>query len=358
VIDNLLRKKSADRVGLHDSPWGRTLKKWVAQGMPADAEGNPADAVEHFGFDMAGCGGWFDWHPKLGVREVVEETDQWQIVRNGSGAVLKWWKDKDGTPEHIDFAMTGRGVWEKEYRPLLVQFDRRRVNVEGAAEALARRRRQGKWTFYGHMFIWEGARGSMGDYTLYTSLLTDPGWIHDYNRVYTDLCKKCFGLLIEEAGKPDGIWLYEDLGYKGRLFASPKLLGELVFPYYAEMVEFFHAYDLPVVLHTCGYTAEALPLIVQAGFDALHPMEVKAGNDTLKFAEQYGEDLAFVGGLDERVFESGDRDLIRREVVRLVEGMKDRGARYVFGSDHSISTNVDYEDFLYAIEVYREHMTY
>ena len=40
------------------------------------------------------------------------------------------------------------------------------------------------------------------------------------------------------------------------------------------------------------------------------------------------------------------------------QGMKDRGARYIFGSDHSVSTNVRLEDFQYAIDVYREHMAY
>ena len=165
-------------------------------------------------------------------------------------------------------------------------------------------------------------------------------------------------MLIERSDKPDGIWLYEDLGYKDRLFASPQVLEELIFPYYAEMVEFFHGYDLPVVLHTCGYTEPILELICETGFDALHPMEVKAGNDPLRIADKFGDRLALIGGLDARVLESGDRDLIRREVSGLIEGMKARGARYVYASDHSISTNVSYEDFLYSLQIYREHMMY
>jgi hypothetical protein len=42
------------------------------------------------------------------------------------------------------------------------------------------------------------------------------------------------------------------------------------------MVDFFHGYGLPVILHTCGSTAQALPLILEAGFDGLNPMERKA----------------------------------------------------------------------------------
>jgi len=209
------------------------------------------------------------------------------------------------------------------------------------------------------MFVWELMRQSMGDITMYESLLLDPAWIRDYNRVYTDFFKKYFAYIIEQAGRPDGIWLYEDLGYKNGLFAPPRVLAELIFPYYKEMVDFFHGYDLPVVLHTCGSTAQALPLIVEAGFDAVNPMERKArDNDPFAFAERYGDRLAFVGGLDARVFESNDKEIIRREVSAYIEGMKERGARLIFASDHSISPNTRYESYLYALEVYREHMLY
>jgi uroporphyrinogen decarboxylase len=359
VIDALLHRKPAARVGLNDGPWGDTVAKWVKQGMPADEKGNSVDVVDHFGFDMAGCGGWFDWQPLRGVAEVIEETEEWKVVRNGSGAALKWWKNKSGTPEHIDFRMTSRAVWDRDYRPHLMELDRQRLHdIKGQAEGLARRKQQGLWTFFGNQFIWENMRASMGDYVMYMSLVEDPGWVHDFNRVYTDVYKTYFRILLEEVGLPDGIWIYEDLGYRGSLFCSPRTLEELIFPYYAELVAFFHSYGLPVVFHTCGYTEPALELIVAAGFDALNPMENKAGNDPLRIADKYADKLAFVGGLDARILESGDRGRIRRGVGDLIDGMKDRGASYVYGSDHSISTLVDYEAFLFSLEVYREHMAY
>jgi hypothetical protein len=96
---------------------------------------------------------------------------------------------------------------------------------------------------------------------------------------------------------------------------------------------------------------------VEAGFDALNPMERKAwGNDP--FAEKYGDRLAFVGGLDARVFESDDKETIRREVGDYIDGMKARGARLVFASDHSVSPNTTYDSHCYAVQVYREHMMY
>ncbi|MFC1671995.1 uroporphyrinogen decarboxylase family protein [Planctomycetota bacterium] len=361
VIDGLLRGKPVDRIGFMDSPWGQTLKEWVGQGYPIGEEGKPVDAVAHFDFDMAGSGGWFSWNAKLNADEVIEETDEWKIVRNGSGAALKWWKDKAGTPEHIDFLMTSRKVWEKDYKPHVVGSARQRITDEcivNTKKSLEINRERNRWSHFGNLFVWEGMRQSLGDICLYESLLLDPDWIHDYCRTYTDLYKECYTILLEEAGKPDGVWIYEDLGYKNSLFCSPAAYADLIFPYFREMCEFFHGYDLPVVLHTCGFTEPIIDMIVDVGFDALNPMEVKAGNDPLRIAEKYSDKIALIGGLDARVLESGDRNLIRMEVTKLVDGMKDRGGRYVFASDHSLSTNVRLADFEFAIAIYRENMLY
>jgi uroporphyrinogen decarboxylase len=385
IVDALLRGQKAERVALMEGPWNDTIAAWVQQGYPtrwvfklkgqdrwrrddgmweaAQKEGEyeePVPPWEHFGFDMVGTGGWFDIMPLRDHEELLEETDAWTIKRNGAGAALKYWKHKSGTPEHVDFLMTSRDIWERDYRPHLLPWDEQRLeDIEGQRKNTQDARAADRWVHYGHMFIWESMRQSMGDVTMYQSLLLDPAWVHDYNQVYTTFYQKAFACLFEQLGIPDGIWLYEDLGYKNGLFASPKVLNELIFPYYKQMVDFFHAYDLPVVLHTCGSTAQALPLIVEVGFDALNPMERKArDNDPFVFAEKYGDKIAFVGGLDARIFETNDKEVIRREIIAYLEGMKARGARLVFASDHSLSTNIRYDTYRYVVEIYREHMWY
>jgi len=199
----------------------------------------------------------------------------------------------------------------------------------------------------------------MGDVTMYSSLLEDPGWIHDFARVYTDLYKMNFKKIFETIGIPDGMWLYEDMGYKNGLFASPKTLKALIFPYFTELVEFFHSYDLPVVLHTCGSTAQAIPLIIEAGFDAVNPMERKAiNNEPFVFAEKYGDKIAFVGGFDVRILETNDRALIEKEIIYYIDGMKSRKARLVFCEDHSLPPTIQYDTYRFALDVYRKHMQY
>ena len=98
-ISNILRRKPVDRVGLNESYWGETTQRWRAEGHLGPNE-SPED---HFGYDYRQAG-WPNMAAQLDYKEVIiDETDEWRLVRNANGAHLKWWKHKAGTPEHVFF---------------------------------------------------------------------------------------------------------------------------------------------------------------------------------------------------------------------------------------------------------------
>jgi uroporphyrinogen decarboxylase len=386
LIDGLLRGRQVERLGHYDGPWPDTLAAWVTQGYPMrrvhkeagetrwDEDGRrtpvetageylePVPFAEHFNIDVVSAGGWFEWVPLRGYDELLQETDEWVIRRNGAGATTRTMKHKVGMVEHLDFRMNSRAVWERDYRPHLLELDPARYDAEAVAHTrrrLAALRRAGVWSYYLHQFVWQNLSQSLGEAVLFESLLLDPDWIRDFNRVYTDFYITHYTYLFETAGLPDGIFFCDDLGYKNGLFASPKVLGDLIFPFYREMVDLFHSYDLPVIFHTCGGIAKAMPLIIEAGFDAINPIERKAlGNDPFAFAEQYGDRIALTGGIDVRVYETNDKEIIRREVAEFVQGMKARGARLIAAADAGIPSTVRYDTYCYAVEVLREHWAY
>lgn len=361
LIKNMLKRIESERIGFSDNIWPETLALWAnKQGYPLDEAGRPINPAEHFEFDMIEVGGWFDVNPKWGISDIVEENDEWIIRRNGAGACLKSWKNKTGTPEHVSFDMTSCLKWQQEYRCLLIETDRRRFvePMEMVSRKRAENQSKGFWTFYGHMFVWETMRQSLGDLCMYENLLLDPSWITDFNRVYTDFFKSHFQILLKEGGLPDGIWLYEDMGYKNGLLCSKDILKRLVIPFFAEMVDFFKNYNLPVFLHSCGGVEEAIPLIIDAGFVGIHPMEVNAGCDVLRFARTYKDQLIFVGGFQKEILETNDKDLIKIKLGSFLNEIKEIGARYIFGSDHSISTRIKYDTFRYVVDILHQHMHY
>ena len=343
----------SERIGLYEKVWPDTLRKWLEEGYPAGI-----DPQDLFNFDICRIGQTFDTYPLTGEPELIETNDDWSIFRNGAGASLKYWNNKSGTPEHVGFRMTSPEIWQQEYRPYLLKLNPMRFRLDESRKEYARLRETGKWICFNSFFVWETMRESMGDLCMYESLALTPEWIHDFNEVYTNFFIQHYAYLFEHVGLPDGVWLSEDLGYKNGLFCSVEMLNELFKPYYKRIVDYFHSLGLKVIIHSCGNIAQALPFFVDIGFDALHPMEIKAGCDPLAFAEQYGDKLALIGGLDVRILESGDKPYIRNQIEKLIKGMKERGARYFFASDHSISTLVSYESYKYALDVYYDNKYY
>ena len=359
IIDGLMNGRPVPRMGLRDNIWPQTLEKWLTQGYPTNEDGKPVDTVEHFAHDWVGVGGGIDRQPVRGVREVLEETEEWSVVRDGSGAALKRWKKKAGTPEHIDFLMINREVWERDYRPHVLEVDPDRLgDVDAAREAIRKRRAQGKYTLFGGAFVFEIMRQSMGDLCMYESFVADPEWVRDFCRVYTDFFIGHYKLWFEKCELPDAVRLCEDLGYKNGLFCSPASLQDLVFPFYKEIIDFLHSHGLKVILHACGGLTEAVPMVVEAGFDAIDPLEVAAGCNLVEFARRSDNRLVFSGGFDKRILESGDRGAIKKEIVALTQAVRDHGIRYVFSIDHSISTNADYADYQYLLDVLRANWHY
>ena len=82
----------------------------------------------------------------------------------------------------------------------------------------------------------------------------------------------------------------------------------------------------------------------------------KAGMDMVELRRQYGHCIAFCGNSDIQVWETGDRDAIRREVLRKLKAAK--GGGFIFQSDHSVSSSVSGHTYDFIVKLVREHGNY
>ena len=73
-----LQHKEADRVSIHDGPWGTTVARWCKEGLP---EGE--SPASYFGFEFFGFGA----NNSLQLpTQVIEETEDYMIAINQDGA--------------------------------------------------------------------------------------------------------------------------------------------------------------------------------------------------------------------------------------------------------------------------------
>lgn len=353
----ILAGEAPDHMALFEHFWPETIPQvWQKQGFP---EGIGPGEV--FDYDIIGLGWDVDTTPFRGIHEVLEDTDRHQLARNGRGAVLRHWKGKSGTPEHVDFECTTPEIWRAKYREPLLDLDLTRIDTEGLPKRLEHHRQGDKFLVYGNLFIFELMRGTLGDVCMLESMLLEPEWIHDFCGVYLDFFTKHYAWIFDNIGKPDGMFIYEDLGFSNGPFCSPNTYMHLIRPYHAALVRFFHDYDLPVILHTCGDVRQLFDQLVASGWNCLQPMEAKAGNDVLEFADQAAamrRPIGFMGNIDVTVLNTNDKDKVAAHVIPKLKGLKQRGAGYCFHSDHSVPPDVNYDTYCFAVELLREHGTY
>jgi uroporphyrinogen decarboxylase len=344
----ILSGEPYDHYGICDRYWGETVTEWRKAGLPDDMS-----IDEFFDYDVRDIVGPLDYMPFRGVNEIIEETDEWTITKSGWGASLKNWKARTGVPEHIDFDCISPERWKK-YREPLVEFDPTRFDLDTTRESWETAQKNDKCNAFCYFFIVEAMRMSMGDLCMLESSILEPEWIHDFCRVFTDFSIAQYDYAFREVGKPDVFYLADDLGFTNGLFFSPKSFRELLLPYYKEFVGFLHDNGVLAVLHACGGITEALPMIVEAEFDCLQPMEAKAGCNVVEFAKEFGDKLAFMGNMDVTVLNQNNDELTKQEVLGKLNALHELGARYVFHSDHSLPPDISFETYSYAVQLYRD----
>ena len=354
-ITRILKREPVDRIGLQGSPWGEATERWREEGGLGPEE----NAGAHFGYDMA-SGGWLAMHADLDYEEeIVEETEEHKLVRNANGALLRWWKAQAGTPEHVDFLVKDRAGWDEHIRPHLTNSDRFRERIGFDAYRDARKDAAEKELYFtwSGLNVFECMHPVCGHEYMLMGMAMDPDWVKDMCNVYADLIINLQQMLFDDEGAPDGIFFYEDMGFKNKPFMSPAMYKEIVWPAHKRTFDYAHSLGLPVIVHSCGGIMDLVPGLIEAGMDCLQAMEVKAGMDLVELKKMYGDQIAFYGGLDIRALETNDKAVVEAELLKKVPVAME-GSGYILHSDHSIPGTVSFETYKYFVERGLEIGTY
>ena len=164
------------------------------------------------------------------------------------------------------------------------------------------------------------------------------------------------GAMDAAGGLLDGFVIWGDVAYKERTLFSPAYWRDHFKPWVKAITEEAHRRGLPVIYHGCGNVKAILPDFIEVGVDAYNPLEAKAGLDVVELREQFGHKIGFCGNSDIQIWETGDREKIRREVLRKLAAAQ--GGGYIFQSDHSVSGSVAGATYDYIVKLVREHGQY
>lgn len=158
---------------------------------------------------------------------------------------------------------------------------------------------------------------------------------------YLEANRRCLDLM---AGKLDAGFFGNDFGSQLDLLVSPAAFKRFVLPYFQRIIDQLKSYGLKAVLHSCGAIAKVIPFLIDAGVDALHPLQAKAvGMDAETLAREFKGKVVFIGGVDTQdLLPFGTPEQIASEVRRLKDVF---GEGFVVSPSHeAILPNVSLEN--------------
>jgi len=353
-----------DRLPISDFFWGSFRERWRRElGLPADA-----DPYYHYDLDLITTVPNMD--PHIRAFETIREDDEEVVVKTGFEAT---------TRKRFDLPMPEQISWETDTIEKMEAFefddpwDHRRYfeagdnHVAGVGDGFERN--SPPWV--------ETVESLHVDFPVYGSVmeaseittrvlgqLNTLTWIGEYPERFGEQLLRIgeFSYEIAKAqieaadGLLDGFVIWGDVAYRKGLFMGPAYWRQYYKPTVARIIELCHDNGLPVLYHGCGNANSYLEDMIEIGLDAYNPLEAKADQDVNDLRQRLGNRLTLTGNSDIRVWERGDPEEVRREVLHRLRAAKNGG--YIFMSDHSVSSDVSGQTYDLIVKTVREFGDY
>jgi len=166
---------------------------------------------------------------------------------------------------------------------------------------------------------------------------------------------------LDEVGDNiDVIMWADDLAMQQGPFMSPQMYRDLIKPRHKRMNAALKARsDAKIHYHSCGSVYLLVEDLIDTGIDALNPIQVNARNmDPARLKEEFGDRLAFWGGIDtQKVLPFGKPEEVRQEVRRVIDCMG-RGGGYILAGVHNIQAEVPPENIVAMFEEAKSYGKY
>ena len=324
--------KEADRAPIMDLPWESTIDRWRKEGLPAGADWGEYLDVDCVRRIMA------DNSPRYPV-QFVENTDEYRVYTTPWGATRKDWLTT-GAQGYLDYSITTKDAWLKAKQRM--KPDRDRISWDYLKSQYPRWRERGDWISGGLWFGFEVTYSHMVGDELFLAMIDDPDWVMDMVDTMLDLSIELLEMIWQAGYHYDEVMWYNDMGFKNAQFMSVDMYRDLFKEADRRAAAWAHNKGCVVYYHSCGDINPLVPELMDAGVDMLNPLEIKAGMDPLHLKDQFGDELAFHGGLNAVAYENPSD--MWSEMERLIPTMK-RDGGYVIGTDHSVPNSVSLGQF-------------
>ncbi len=343
-----------DRVPLYYfGTWPETLERWQAEGLSSE-EAIPAET----GLDPDWEAGMWTCHGLIHnfvltdiAEEVLEETEDYRVVRTPLGAVHQIGKHGSSIPKHLKEALEPtREDWNRFKRYLDPEDPRRWW--EGWEEKATALNEQDRALAIVGGSLFGFVRDWMGVEAFSTLPYTDPVLYEDILEHMTDFFIGIYGPVVERVSF-DFIYFFEDCCFNHGPLISPDIFDRYYKKRYRRLTDFYRSKGADkILLDSDGNVELLIPHWLDAGIDIVFPVEVGTWRaDPVELRRKFGRDLRMMGGVDKHIIPRGEA-VVRAELERLRPLVEEGG--YIPLPDHRIPPECSLEQFRSYVRVFKE----
>lgn len=193
----------------------------------------------------------------------------------------------------------------------------------------------------------------------YMAPILYPDYVHEVFDYQTNLFIENLKKVYEVVGDTADICYIcgTDFGTQNSLMASVETFNEFYKPYYTKINRFIHENTgWKTLKHSCGAVSQVIPGLIDAGFDALNPVQCSAtGMEPEYLKKEFGDHILFWGGgVDtQHTLPFGTPEEIREQVLQRCEIFSENGG-YIFSSIHIVQCNTPVENIVAMIDAAHE----
>ena len=309
-----LEGKKPDRIPIMEiAIWPETIERWEKEGLPSGVSPQDyfeLDKVEFFTFDGS---------LKLEEKTIKEDEESKTFI-DGDGCTYKAWKNKQGAPLLIESSIKAPEDWEEcrlNLKPDFARFEKMdREPIFGTIinESQENRYKRIKQEDAFKVLVpiescWYYLR-LLGEEEALINMAADPEFVERIISDYTEFNIAMIEEIYEKGYVFDAIWVFSDLCYKNGMLFSPKFYKDRVLPYHKKFFDFCKTKGMKIIYHCDGYLKELLPLLIEAGVDCIQPLEVRAGNDVVKYSNLYPDKISFIGNINADILASDKEKIL------------------------------------------------
>jgi len=151
----------------------------------------------------------------------------------------------------------------------------------------------------------------------------------------------------------------DDYGASMNLLMSPTSFRKFIKPAVQRLVNTIKEFrpDLKVMLHSDGMIRPILGDFIEIGVDAVHPLEPLPAMKHSEIKAEFGDKLAFLGGIDIVHALPGSREDVVEEVKRRIQALA-AGGGYILAPANHIQPDVPLENLVTLFDAARQYGQY